>query len=105
MQEEIRSLVDNIAEVVDCKRIYLFGSYAKGKQRDDSDIDLYIVVPDGSPRPFDIALTIRKHLSNVSKPAPIDIVVKHFSAFSARSVLPTMENQVIEEGVLMYEKL
>jgi len=39
---EIESLVAPIARMYGAKRVALFGSYARGKARLDSDIDLYI---------------------------------------------------------------
>lgn len=39
---EIKSLIQPIAEKYGAERIYLFGSYARGTARDDSDIDLRI---------------------------------------------------------------
>ena len=39
---EIKKIVGEIAEQYGAERVYLFGSYARGEERDDSDIDLHV---------------------------------------------------------------
>ena len=40
--EEIRNIIRDIAQQYGVKRVSLFGSYARGEARSDSDIDLHI---------------------------------------------------------------
>ena len=40
--EEIRNIIRDIAQQYGVKRVSLFGSYARGEGRPDSDIDLHI---------------------------------------------------------------
>lgn len=44
----IQSLIDKIKENLQPNSIWLFGSRAKGTNREDSDWDLLVVVPDDS---------------------------------------------------------
>ena len=37
---------ENILKLVQAEAIYLFGSYAYGTPTDESDLDVYVVVPD-----------------------------------------------------------
>lgn len=46
----IRRIVEQIVEEVNPLRIILFGSHAKGTARPDSDVDLLVVMPDGTPQ-------------------------------------------------------
>lgn len=46
----VQALVDRVVEVADPIRVILFGSRAAGTARPDSDIDLLVVLPDGTPR-------------------------------------------------------
>ncbi len=39
---EIRAIIDPIARAYGAERIFLFGSYARGEARPDSDVDLRI---------------------------------------------------------------
>src|SRR3990172_715807 len=47
---DIQDLADRIAREFDPDKIILFGSYARGTPRPDSDVDLLVVVPfEGKP--------------------------------------------------------
>jgi uncharacterized protein len=49
-QESIQEVADQIAREFQPQRIILFGSYAYGTPRDDSDVDLLVVMPfEGKP--------------------------------------------------------
>ena len=45
--QDIKDIVANAAKGSPIKRVYLFGSYAKGSPSTNSDVDLLIVIPDG----------------------------------------------------------
>lgn len=51
--DEIREIVSNLAAQYGAKRVYLFGSYARGDMTDTSDIDLRI--DKGNIRGFQLA--------------------------------------------------
>ena len=65
-------LVRRIIEVVQPQRIILFGSAVRGDMRPDSDIDILVVVPDGTSR-RQTAQTIYRNLIGVH--AAVDVVV------------------------------
>ena len=65
-------LVRRIIAVVQPQRIILFGSAARGDMRPDSDIDILVVVPDGTPRRR-TAQTIYRNLIGLR--AAVDVVV------------------------------
>jgi predicted nucleotidyltransferase len=46
----VRSVVEQIVAEAAPLRVILFGSRAEGKSRADSDIDLLVVMPDGTDR-------------------------------------------------------
>ena len=46
----VQALVDQIVAEADPLRVVLFGSRAAGTARPDSDVDLLVVMPDGTPR-------------------------------------------------------
>lgn len=43
--EDITQTVTTLAKAYDLKQVHLFGSYARGEQREQSDIDLRIDMP------------------------------------------------------------
>ena len=46
----VQALVDQIVAHANPLRVILFGSRATGTARPDSDVDLLVVMPDGTPR-------------------------------------------------------
>jgi predicted nucleotidyltransferase len=65
-------LVRRIIAVVQPQRIVLFGSAARGDMRPDSDIDILVVVPNGTPR-RQTAQAIYRNLIGLR--AAVDVVV------------------------------
>jgi predicted nucleotidyltransferase len=49
-QHDIAQVVGRIVDLYDPDTVYLFGSYAKGNAREDSDVDLLVVKPTTLPR-------------------------------------------------------
>ena len=47
---DIERIVRAIVEEAHPRRVILFGSVARGEARDSSDIDLLVVIPDGTHR-------------------------------------------------------
>ena len=43
--DQVKELSDRIAREFDPERIILFGSYAYGNPREDSDVDLLVIMP------------------------------------------------------------
>jgi predicted nucleotidyltransferase len=47
IQKKLEAIKDAVLHVVpNTEAIYLFGSYANGTPQDDSDLDIYVIVPD-----------------------------------------------------------
>ena len=69
---EIGKIVQAIVDEVRPRRVILFGSAARGEARENSDIDLLVVVPDGAHR----RETARRLYRSVSGAGiPFDLVV------------------------------
>lgn len=101
-QNHLNQICKVIVETIDVRAVYLFGSYAKGTQRADSDYDLYVVLPDDGPRPIIAIQQIRKALFGIQE-KPMDILAGKESVFTARAAAATMERAVLREGVPLYE--
>lgn len=105
MNEEIMVITDVIKETVDCEKIYLFGSFAYGEPSADSDLDIYVVIPDDSVlRPIEVMRAVRQNLGKMNREMPLDILASRASRFSEMSALPTMERKIVRDGVLLYEQ-
>ena len=54
--DHLDDIVGSIVSTVPTDAIYVFGSYARGEQTPDSDVDLYVVTKDAAKRPLPTAL-------------------------------------------------
>jgi predicted nucleotidyltransferase len=101
LQDELDLIKNCILQVVSAEAIYLFGSHAYGTPRDDSDIDIYVVVPDEtddiSELYGDIGVLLWK-----KKSRPLDMLMGRSSVFSRRKTGPTLERKIASEGVVLY---
>ena len=98
---ELEIIKQVILNTVEAEAIYLFGSYAYGTPSKDSDLDLYIVIPDDSIRPLDAAQSINIAIFKLQK-KPVDILVGRASDFQQRKLLPTIERTVARDGVMLH---
>jgi predicted nucleotidyltransferase len=100
---EINDIVTSILSSVPVSEIYLFGSFANGTERWDSDYDFYIVIPDDSGmRELEASRAIRKGLRGKRKRS-IDMLVGKESKFNRRKdYFYSIENEVKEKGVKLH---
>lgn len=100
--QEIEELKDHFVNQLLPVKIYLFGSFANNTYTSDSDFDFYIVVKDGVA---DLAAETTKAYKAVRrvKQRPIDIIVGTKSRFEERKEFPSIENEVYQKGVLLYD--
>ena len=69
---ELDLIVQRIVDVLHPLRIILFGSAARGETGQDSDIDLLVVMPEGTPR---LATSEKLHMRMFGIPAAVDFLV------------------------------
>ncbi|MCL2514140.1 MAG: nucleotidyltransferase domain-containing protein [Oscillospiraceae bacterium] len=101
VNDEILEIKNIILETVPALQIYLFGSYAKGKQQTDSDYDFYVIIPDGIMRPLDAVRKISMALRTARK-KPIDMLVGSESKFNKYKNVYSVEKEVFNTGVKLY---
>jgi predicted nucleotidyltransferase len=105
MNDEILAIKDIILKTVDCEKVYLFGSYAYGTPRTDSDYDFFVVVKDDAENPLDIMGDVYWNIYQDGKVRkPIDLLGQRKSRFEERCTLRTIEKTIAEKGVLLYDK-
>ena len=81
--------------------IYLFGSYANGMSGGDSDIDIYVVVPDSEADTIELGAKICLDLAR-TKTIPVDLVIGQKSIFENRKNRLTLEKIVANQGIKIY---
>ena len=99
--QEIEELKNRFVEQLSPLQVYLFGSFATGTSREDSDFDFYIVVDDDSPDLVDLTVEAYKAIRYV-RTRPVDILVGKKSRFETLKNMPTVEREVYRKGVLLY---
>ncbi len=100
-EQEINQIKNQFISELSPLKIYLFGSFAEGTPREDSDFDFYIVVSDDSMNLADLTAKAYKSIRSVRNRA-VDIVIGTESRFESRKNRTGIENEVMTKGVLLY---
>ena len=98
----VQAMVDRIVEGFDPERIVLFGSLARGDVHRWSDVDLLVVMPDGTDR-RDVTVPMRVAAGGMGTAK--DIVVTTPGEIARRGhVTGTVLRAALREGVVVYER-
>lgn len=98
LELDIKSLVDYLATQPDVLAAYLFGSYATGKARPGSDVDVAVLLSgtDKMER-FERRLQLMGEVEEALGRRPADVVVLNDAP-------PLLTHQVLREGRLVFER-
>lgn len=97
----VAEMVERIAERFEPLRVLLFGSRARGDAHERSDVDLLVVMPDGTDR-HRAAVEMRRLLERA--PRGKDIVVTTPDEIARRGhVYGTVLREALREGVVVHE--
>ena len=103
VKNELDRIINTLVETGIVTRIILFGSYARGEETPDSDLDLCVITPVENRHPIDITVDFRARLYGV-KTMPLDLITCNEDNFSYRAAYAgTLEHEVAEYGVTVYE--
>lgn len=98
----IREVTDRIAAALAPVRVVLFGSYAWGEPDSDSDLDLYVIVPDQSEPAYRLARRAYHALHGVN--IPVDVVVRtRTEADRNAGVASSFDREVLSRGIVLYD--
>lgn len=99
-ERELQKLVGRIVEAVHPVRLILFGSAARGEAGSQSDIDILVVMPDGTHRRR-TAQYLYRHVEGVR--IPYDLAVATESDLERYGSNPGLIlKSVLEEGRTLY---
>jgi hypothetical protein len=97
----LAEVVNRLRELYRPERIYLFGSTARGESGPDSDYDLMVVVPDGTPALFRDSGRAYKAIWRLGVAS--DVLVWTHSDFEDRLHLKaSLPATIAREGKLLY---
>lgn len=101
--EEAKTIVDRIAKSCRPEKIILFGSFARGTQKADSDMDLLIIKKSRKKRPFRVK-EVFEALRGLDRRFPLDPIVYTPGEISHRLAMGDyFIQEILEQGKLMYE--
>jgi predicted nucleotidyltransferase len=101
-QQAIEDAVRQIVEQFDPQRVILFGSYAYGQSRPESDVDL-LVVMDTSLRETEQAVRI---CQAIDYHFGLDLIVRTPATMARRLVLgDPFLREVVSKGKVLYERV
>jgi predicted nucleotidyltransferase len=101
-RDALDRLVEQIVEAAHPLRIILFGSAARGDAGPESDLDVLVVMPDGTPR-RDTALSLYRHVRGIGIPYDILVTTPSFLERNARTPGLIYET-IVEEGKTVYAR-
>ncbi len=96
-QKEVKAHLLQAATKIHAQSVWLFGSYARGEARDDSDVDILLIMESDLPRPKRAALAYQ---ALRSWKAPKDILVYTQQEFDEwKDVEGSLCHRIASEGV------
>ena len=99
----LRRCIEAFSRVRPVRQVYLFGSYARGEAREDSDVDLCIVA-DGAEHQFEAARQFRRAVREVwPRPSLTLIPITPQRLEQKRKRKDHFFATVLKEGVLLAE--
>lgn len=102
IESYLEEAVKKIRDRFNPEKIILFGSYAYGKPKVDSDIDLMVVM-NTKEKPHKRAVALRKLLKGLG--IPKDIIVKTPDEFERfKDVIGTIIYPAAHKGKVLYER-
>lgn len=104
-KNRIEQMAECFVKALSPLKIYLFGSFAEGKDEPGSDYDFYIVVEDERADNNLIWATTAHKAIRELKNRPVDILVNTNQKFNQYKCSNThIEKEVFDKGVLIYER-
>jgi len=102
--DKINEIKDAIVSALHPDQLFLFGSFAKGTQNDDSDYDFCVVFPDKVTKSMcQLAGLAYYAAGTVKRNRPMDIIVRQKSCFAEAAKRPqSIDNAIVTEGVCLY---
>lgn len=108
MKGEVKNLLTEVVETLKHEyvplKIILFGSYAAGTPREDSDIDL-LIVKDTTKRRVDRVVLVKRLIYNPNRKIPISPLIYTPDELEERlRIGDDFVKDIIQKGIILYER-
>lgn len=103
-QQQIDALISEIVSGYQPQKIYLFGSYAKGNQNENSDIDLFIV-KDTNKRKLERNREVRKCIKTYPQNGLDVFVLTPAELKQGLQQVVNIGKEAVTTGKLVYERV
>lgn len=103
----IQTFIKNIPSNIKVNGVFLFGSYATGKNREDSDLDFIVISPDFKKMAFMKRLELLSHVQGadpLTRSIPMDIIGYTPEEFKNIDKESIVMKQAKEEGLYLFRK-
>ena len=102
---EIRKIKDIILKVIDAEQIILFGSYARGDYKKDSDIDLMVILEKKINRKEKNRILDKMAVTFFENNLNIDLLIETKKDIEKyRNIIGTIIKPVLEQGRTLWKK-
>jgi len=102
-EEILKEIIRRIVSVIDPEKIILFGSYAYGEPKKESDLDLLVIIKESSLPRYKRSVPIYRTLAGILIPKDI-IVYTEKEVEEWRNVPLAFITTIIRKGKVIYEK-
>jgi len=102
IKQELDEITKVITETVPVETIYLFGSYAYGTPREDSDFDIYIVFKDDMELRIIEAIRLAHRAVDPIRKKSIDFLGLKRDRFLYKKNYASIERMIAREGIKLY---
>jgi predicted nucleotidyltransferase len=103
-QEKVDRAVQLAIETAQPSRVILFGSWARGEAKWDSDLDMAVLMPDSAERDLgDIRRALRRRLGEVSMSIDLVMATEEF-ANCFGSEINSIYYRILRDGRVAYEQ-
>jgi predicted nucleotidyltransferase len=100
--EKIKEIKEKIRAAIQPDQIYLFGSYASGKPKENSDVDICIIKNNFKDKHAEL-LKVKMKIFDIG--VPTDILLFDNENFVKRqNIWGSVQYEIFHKGVKMYEK-
>jgi len=101
LEQTLEEAVERLCRALAPAAIYLYGSYAYGTPRPDSDVDLVVVVPHGDLSPTERDAVPYRALIGLGVPKDVQVYTR--KEFDDRAAPPvSFERTVMRKGRVLY---